>query len=93
MGTLKLRYTDVDLVPQIIPLQTKVGPWKVVKVGKQRHTVHWDGEQEPSSVTYCNACGSSLVLEDVLEDGRHIDYCGGCNAYMGLSDEQPEDLR
>lgn len=51
---------------------------EIVEVGPYRHRVIWKPSTEPSSVLYCNNCGSSFFLK--RNDGKEI--CAGCKVKM-----------
>ena len=61
----------------IVADEVREGLWKdyvkVVTVKNNRHTVDW-GEGE-TSITYCNNCGSYLIVE--TDDGK--DVCAKCH--------------
>lgn len=58
----------------MIPLQVSVRDGEIIDVGPFRHRVRWD-EGGESAITYCNACGSSLILEN--DAGQVCADCGG----------------
>lgn len=51
-----------------VPLNVGVKPedGEIVEVGECRHRVIWAGDDKPSTVTYCNHCGSAFCLENQL---------------------------
>jgi len=61
-----------------IPLNVDVRPedGAIEEVGTHRHRVRWvdDGL---SSITYCNNCGSTFIVERA-----EVDYCGECDVEL-----------
>lgn len=47
---------------------------KIAWVGAKRHTVIFPDNDEPSTVTYCNNCGSPFTFGNA---------CAGCKMYQG----------
>jgi hypothetical protein len=77
----------VPSVPLAVDLNPKDGI--ITNVGPYRHSVIWVGEDEPSTVTYCNNCGSALERQGELKalidpQQRHIRACARCGVFQGF---------
>lgn len=68
------------MAKESIPLEMTVANGKIADVGTHRHRVHWDFEENPSSITYCNRCGCPFIFCI-----KGSDVCGDCGV------EQPEE--
>lgn len=64
-----------------VPLQVVVKPedGEIVEVGEYRHSVIWTGTDKPSTVTYCNNCGSPFVFGP--DDGPDHCECGAIEEF------------
>lgn len=58
---------------------------EIVDVGPFRHFVKWAGQSERSTLSYCNECGSALIIEYLHKDGTFKDFCADCHV------QQPEE--
>ena len=77
----------IDIVPSV-PLNVDVRDGQIIDIGPYRHRVDWN-EHGPSTITYCNGCGSGIILEIMIEvhgQMRVVDICGDCDCFQGFAE-------
>lgn len=52
---------------------------KIAKIKGTRHTAIFPENERPTKVTFCNFCGSSLLIGYTKDDGEPTEkFCSGC---------------
>jgi hypothetical protein len=84
-------------LPDKLELAVGVNPedGTIIDIGPYGHRVDWV-EGGPSSVFYCNKCGSPFhtigrLLKKYDEQQRLAEICGGCKEFLGFSLHQKKN--
>lgn len=71
----------IDWKTYKVPLGVDVRDGKIIDIGIGTHRVDWD-ESGPSSILYCNGCGSPFFIEARTREFELVEICANCKVIL-----------